>query len=286
MDGLTSYLLGSVGVKTANISAPIAPTMPTMPAMPGKPPRVSTQLGNKKRGLQELGMWQTWKDSGYREQHLQPLMTSLEPAIKFHVNKWRAANVPDHLIHIRAKQIAVDSLKTYAPTQGHEGKVASPGSWVQKNLNQLQRFIVTNQNVGRIQENRAGKNKRTFDEARQYLREIYSREPTIKEIAEDMTTKLGKSVTEKQVRMYVREERRDNTVSDENFVYTPTATRMLLKLLPEELTPLENQVFERLYGLNGIRVMKPGEIARDLRIDNSRVSRIRNKIREKASEYQ
>jgi hypothetical protein len=284
MNELTSYLLGSVGVKTANVAAPAMPQMPQMPQT--VTPHAPANVSSRNRGLQELGMWQTWKDGGYKEQHLQPLMTSLEPAITFHVNKWKAANVPDHLIKIRAKQITVDSLKSYTPTAGHKGKVASPGSWVQQNLNQLQRFIVTNQNVGRIQENRAGKNKRIFDEARQYLREIYSREPTIKEIAEDMTTKLGKSITEKQVRMYVREERRDNTVSDENFVYTPTATRMLLKLLPEELTPLENQVFERLYGLNGIRVMKPGEIALDLRIDGSRVSRIRNKIREKASEYQ
>jgi hypothetical protein len=278
MDDLTTYLLGSVGVKTANVAAPAMPAMPTMPDAPSALPK-------QQRGLQELSMWQTWKDSGYKEQHLEPLMQSLDPAITFHVNKWKAANVPEHLIRIRAKQITVDSLKNYTPTAGHGGKVASPGSWVQQNLNQLQRFIVTNQNVGRIQENRAGKNKRIFDEARQYLREMYGREPTIKEIAEDMTTKLGKSITEKQVRMYVREERRDNTVSDENFVYTPTATRMLLKLLPEELTPLENQVFERLYGLNGIRQMKPGEIARDLRIDGSRVSRISNKIREKASEY-
>ena len=233
MDSLTSYLLGSVGVKTAAPMMPVMPQMPTVQQMP-----VSQKSLNRDRGLQELGMWQTWKNSGYKEQHLEPLMTSLEPAIKSHVNKWKAANVPEHLIHIRAKQIAVDSLKSYSPTtKGHEGRVASPGSWVQKNLNQLQRFIVTNQNVGRIQEDRAGKNKRTFDEARQYLREIYNREPTIKEIAEDMTTKLNKAVTEKQVRMYVREERRDNTVSDENFVYTPTATRMLIKLLPEELTP-------------------------------------------------
>lgn len=277
MDELSRYLLGSVGVKTAAATMPEIPQMPAMPSAP--------EVNKKQRGLQELSMWQTWKDSGYKEKHLQPLMTSLEPAIKFHVNKWKAANVPDHLITIRAKQIAVDSLKSYTPTAGHGGKVASPGSWVQQNLNQLQRFIVTNQNVGRVQETRAGKNKRIFDEAQQYLREIYGREPSITELAEDMTTKLGKPVTEKQVRMYVREQRRDNTVSDENFTYTPTATRMLIKLLPQELTPLENQVFERMYGLNGIRQMKPGEIAKDLRIDNSRVSRIKNKISEKAQEY-
>lgn len=279
MDPLSKYLLSSVGVKTAALNTPSMPAAPSMPVAP------TSATSKKQRGLQELSMWQTWKDSGYKEQHLQPLMTSLEPAIKFHVNKWKAANVPDHLITIRAKQIAVDSLKNYTPTAGHGGKVASPGSWVQQNLNQLQRFIVTNQNVGRVQETRAGKNKRIFDEAQQYLREIYGREPSIIELAEDMTTKLGKPVTEKQVRMYVREQRRDNTVSDENFTYTPTATRMLIKLLPQELTPLENQVFERMYGLNGIRQMKPGEIAKDLRIDNSRVSRIKNKISEKAQEY-
>ena len=278
MDNLTQYLLGGVGVKVA--AAPATPAMPAMPTIAPQP-----KPDKKARSLQELSMWQTWKSSGYKEQHLAPLMTSLEPAIKFHVNKWKAANVPQNLLTIRARQIAVDSLKRYKPTQGHGGKVASPGSWVQKNMSQLQRFVVANQNAGRIQESRAGKNKRIFDESYQYLRETLGRDPTIKELAEEMTLKLGKGVTQKQARMYVREQRRDNTVSDENFTYTPTDTRMLIKLLPEELTPIENQVLERMFGLNGCREMKPGEIARDLRIDNSRVSRIKNKINEKAQEY-
>jgi DNA-directed RNA polymerase specialized sigma subunit len=212
-------------------------------------------------------------------------MTSLEPAIKYHVNKWKAANVPEDLINIRARQIAVSALRKYKPTQGYGGKVASPGSWVQNQMNQLQRFVVTNQNAGRIQESRAGKNKRVFDEAYQLLRNQLGRDPTIKELSEQMTLSMGKPVTHKQARMYVREQRRDNNVSDENFTYTPTDTRMLIKLLPEELTPLENQVFERVFGLNGCRKMKPGEIARDLRIDNSRVSRLKAKITQKAQEY-
>ena len=122
MDDLTSYLLGSVGVKTAApLAVPTAPSAPTMPTVsPPQPPR----FDKKQRGLQELAMWQTWKNSGYKEQHLKPLMTSLEPAITYHVNKWKAANVPEHLIRIRAKQITVDSLKAYTPTAGHkEGRV-------------------------------------------------------------------------------------------------------------------------------------------------------------------
>lgn len=280
MDSLTQYLLGDVGVKVA--AAPLAPVMPAVPGIPTKPMQ---KFDKKGRALQELSMWQTWKKSGHKEEHLAPLMTSLEPAIKYHVNKWKAANVPENLLKIRARQIAVDSLKRYKPTQGHGGRVASPGSWVQKNMGQLQRFVVANQNAGRIQESRAGKNKRAFDDSYQYLRETLGRDPIVKELTEAMTTKLGKPVTQKQVRMYIREQRRDNTVSDENFTYTPTDTRILIKLLPEELTPIENQVLERMFGLNGCRKMKPGEIARDLRIDNSRVSRIKNKINKKAQEY-
>lgn len=280
MDNLTQYLLGGVGVKLA--SAPLAPPTPQAPTTPTVAPK---SFDKKGRALQELSMWQTWKKSGHKEEHLAPLMTSLEPAIKSHVNKWKAANVPENLLNIRARQIAVDALKRYTPTAGHGGKVASPGSWVQKNMNQLQRFVVANQNAGRIQESRAGANKRVFNDSYQYLRETLGRDPTIKELTEAMNTKLSKPVTQKQARMYVREQRRDNTISDENFTYTPTDTRMLIKLLPEELTPIENQVLERMFGLNGCRVMEPGEIARDLRIGGSRVSRIKKKISKLAQEY-
>lgn len=274
MDQLTEYLLGSIGQKVAEL-APPSPIVPTsvqeMPAGPNP--------------LSELSMWQTWKKNGEQDQDLRPLMSSLEPTIKSHVNRWKMANVPTDLIELKAQQITVDALKRYKPTAGYEGRTAAVNSWVNNQLAQLQRFVVENQNAGRIQERRAGKHLRMFTEAQQFLRQKLNRDPTIKELAQEMTLKMGRSVTEAEARMFVREQRNDRTVSDENFTYTPTATRMLIKLLPEELTPIEVQVFERLFGLNGCRKMKPGEIARDLRIDNSRVSRIRNKINEKAQMY-
>jgi DNA-directed RNA polymerase specialized sigma subunit len=276
MDQLTSYLLGSVGQKVAMLTPEPTGAVPTPPNPMGGP----TQ-----NPLSELSMWQTWKKNGERDQDLRPLMTSLEPTIKSHVNRWKMANVPTDLIELKAQQIATDALKRYKPTAGYEGRTAAVNSWVNNQLAQLQRFVVENQNAGRIQERRAGKHLRMFAEAQQLLRQKLSRDPTVKELAQEMTLKMGRSVTESEARMFVREQRNDRTVSDENFTYTPTATRMLIKLLPEELTPIETQVFERLFGLNGCRKMKPGEIARDLRIDNSRVSRIRNKINEKAQMY-
>jgi hypothetical protein len=281
MDKLSEYLLGGVGATTS----PLPPTTQGG-ALPPPPQGVGMSDYDKDaRNLSELSMWQTWKSSGYREKHLTPLMNSLEPAIKYHVNKWKAANVPEDLIAIRAKQITVSALKKYEPVQGYQGRVASPGSWVQNQLQQLQRFVVENQNAGRVQESRAGKHKRVFDEAYQQMRNQLGRDPSIKELAEHMTLAVGKPVTQKQARLFIREQRRDRTVSDENFTYTPTDTRVLIKLLPEELTPLENQVFERMFGLNGCRKMRPGEIAASLKIDNSRVSRLKNKINAKASEY-
>lgn len=280
MDKLSEYLLGGVGATPLPLPAGVGgPTSTT-----SENERVPSNIRDA-RNLSELSMWQTWKNSGYKEEHLSPLMSSLDPAIRYHVNKWKAANVPEDLIRIRAKQITVDALKRYEPKQGYQGRVASPGSWVQNQLQQLQRFVVENQNAGRVQESRAGKHKKAFDEAYSLLRNQLGRDPSIKELAEHMTLSLGRPVTQKQARLFVREQRRDRTVSDENFTYTPTDTRVLIKLLPEELTPLENQVFERMFGLNGCRKMRPGEIARDLRIDNSRVSRLKNKITSKASEY-
>jgi DNA-binding CsgD family transcriptional regulator len=284
MDELTNFLLESSGFgKIAStpmvIPAQVVPQQTMLTPVSINPPKPN-------RHLQELSMWQTWKGSGYKSEHLTPLMKSLEPSIRSKVNVWKAANVPTDLINIRARQLTVEALKTYSPDiKGRGGKIATPSTHVTNHLKRLERFVVENQNFGRVQERRAGSAKRNFNESYAYLRETLGRDPNSRELSEEMTLKLGKPMSVRQVEMFIKEERKDRSGADESFTHIPTDTRIMIKLLPEELTPAENQVFERTEGLNGCRKMRPGEIAVDLKISKSRVSRIRNRINEKAQLY-
>jgi DNA-directed RNA polymerase specialized sigma subunit len=292
MDALSRYLLESGGLQklAAPAPAPIAP-----PALPISAPVISApsvydsdpemEPDKSPRNLQELAMWKAWKQSGYQAQYLRPLQQSLSRIVASHVNKWKAANVPTDLLEMHAQQLMLEALKDYNPNNAVAGRARTVGSHVFDRLKRLQRFVVENQNAGRVVEARAGKNIRVFQEATALLQTEFGRDPTATELAERMTLQMGKPVTVKQVEMFQRESRRDRNVADENFSFMPTTTRILLKLLPEELTPLENQVFERFYGVNGSKKMKPGEIARSLNLSGPRVSRILNTISEKAAEF-
>jgi len=99
---------------------------------------------------------------------------------------------------------------------------------------------------------------------------------------------MKRAITPKEAERYMKEDRKDlvQTGLDQNaFEFTPTPDRLVLKMLPAELTKEENVVFARLYGVNGSRRMRPGEIARDLRISNAKVTRLKDKIAKKIEAY-
>lgn len=267
-----------------DISAPSVETpVLTAPSVYDDTPEMEPE--KSPRNLDELAMWNAWKKSGYQPQYLRPLKQSLWRIVKSHVNKWKAANVPTDMIEMHASQLMLEALKDYNPNIVVMGRSRTVGSHVHDRMKRLQRFVVENQNAGRIAEQRAGKNIRIFHEATGLLTQELGREPSAVELAEKMTLQMGKPVTIKQVQMFSKENRKDRSVQDENFSFMPTDTRILLKLLPEELTPLENQVFERFYGVNGSPKMKPGEIARSLNLSGPRVSRLLNGISAKAAEF-
>ena len=282
---LNNYLLGSLGINKQANAALLAPPAP--PALPTLKKPSKKKIDYEGKNLKELSMWQTWKNSNYKANHLRPLKKSLQPVIRSHVNKWKAANVPNDLINMHAQQLTIEALKDYDPMRKGKktSKSATVASHVNNRLNRLQRFVVENQNAARIQETRAGKNIRIFQSANSMLFDELKRDPTPQELAERMSLEMGKSVSVNEAKRYIRENRSDRSTNSDNFSFMPTDTRMLIKLLPEELTPIENQVFERYYGLNGSPKKKPGQIAKDLQLSGPRVSRILKSIKEKASEY-
>lgn len=290
-DELTQFLLGG-HTKLAEDIDPFAADMGAValepqplaaPSVYDADPDMESEKST--RNLDELAMWNAWKKSNFQPQYLRPLQQSLTRIVQSHVKKWKAANVPTDMIQLHAQQLMVEALKDYNPNIVVAGRSRTVGSHVHDRLKRLQRFVVENQNAGRVVEQRAGKNIRVFQEAQALLTTELGREPSQVELAEKMTLNMGKPVTVRQVEMFKRESRRDRSVADENFSFMPTDTRILLKLLPEELTPLENQVFERFYGINGSPKMKPGEIAKSLNLSGPRVSRLLNAISAKASEY-
>ena len=61
--------------------------------------------------------------------------------------------------------------------------------------------------------------------------------------------------------------------------------RELMRYIVHELSPQQRTVYEYTLGVNGKQKLKAGTIAKRLKISPSKVSRIRNQIRDKIEGY-
>ena len=59
----------------------------------------------------------------------------------------------------------------------------------------------------------------------------------------------------------------------------------VIRLMPYSLDNDEKAVFEYTFGLSGKPALKPGEIAKKMKMSPSRVSRIRAKLATKVGDY-
>ena len=143
------------------------------------------------------------------------------------------------------------------------------------------RFVTTYQNPARIVEPRTYMITKMRG-AEDFLHQELRRPPTAMELAEHM------QVPTQQVELLKKELRK--AVPTGQFEaypagFTPSKTNELLRLIPYELTPEENSVFEHVYGTGGKPQLGTGDIAKRLNMSAPKVSRIKSAIAEKMKRY-
>ena len=223
-----------------------------------------------------------WKNSGQDPVKLKPLQDSMQGIVISTVNKYKGVDISRPILKAEANKHLVESFKSYNPKKG-----AQLHTHAINMMRRVDRFVKDNQNFGRVVEQRAQK-WQDYLTAKNLLTQKLGRPPTAIELAQKMSLQMGRGITPKEAERFMREDRKDlvQTGLDQNaFEFMPTPDRLILKMLPAELTSEENAVFTRLYGINGSRKMRPGEIARDLRISNAKVTRLKDKIAKKIEAY-
>lgn len=227
----------------------------------------------------EMELWYDAKNSGFDPKKLTPLLQSFKPLVRKKANQFVGnVSLPPKAIHAEFEHAALNAFRRYDPTKG-----AALNTWVSLNLKKAQRWISKYQNVARIQETRQYKIG-LYNNALSTLDARLGREPTNQE----MSQHLGWS--ESVVSLLNREIRKAGPSSwFEASGFDPTAIipsrdAEKLKLIKYELTPYERLVYEYTIG-DGKPMLKPGQIAKKLKISPSKVSRIRNSIIAKLEQY-
>lgn len=254
------------------ISAPKAPKVQAPSLSSGLSPSAKKkELKDKKSN--ELELWKTWKGGGHKPNDLDPLLKSLHPLIESNAQKYKnKVEIPNAAIDFEHKRLAVEALHKYNPDKG-----TALGSWVSTYLRKAKRFVLANQNFARITEPVAAKIGK-FNAARAELTERLGYEPDANALAEHTGFSL------KDIKRLTRDQRKGLVSSGISGTEVNPAASLssreqeVVQLIHYQLTPQERLVHEYTFGLFGKPVLKPGQIAKKLKMDGSKVAKLRTSI--------
>lgn len=229
----------------------------------------------------ERELWAEWKAArGPRRKELAAkLLKSFEKLIHSRANVYlrsRNNQVPKSVILYEYKYRLLQGLDRYDPEKG-----TALSTYVMYYLSKPARFVKKYQNVGRIPEHRID-NITEYKAAKTYLDDKLDRPPTHDELAKYLGWKV------KEVARMASEQRKDLLTSgfeSDPSKLEPSREEEVFRLIQYELSPEELQVFRHTFGIGGAPQLSPGEIGRKFRMNPSKVSRYRKKLREKMEPY-
>lgn len=235
----------------------------------------------------EVELWHAWKKSGEDPKHLTPLLKSLTPLIRKRVNVFSRAEVPVAATEHEHKKKAVEALRSWDPSKG------ALNTWIDWKMKNAGRFVERYKNVARIPEN-ISKHIGSYNAVKSELREKLGFEPDAHKIHEFVMTSKHptlQNVSLKDLNRLEKEQRK--TFIDQGFDQGNTGPGHILSSRHEEvahliipqLTDHERAVHEFSLGLNGKPKLKPGQIAKTLKMDGPKVAKLRSSIWKKMQPF-
>lgn len=250
---------------------------PLVPKLTPEEKKKQQDLSVKKAN--EIELWKTWKKSGFKPVHLEPLLKSLNPLIQKRAliaGKGRV-EVPSAAIDFEHKKWAVKALKEWDPKGG-----ASLSTWVTQHLRKVSRFIHNTQNLARITEPLAAKIG-TFNSVKADLTERLGHAPDDHSMHEALLKIQPGKWSMKDIKRLHKEVRKSyisgqGGLDDVQSAVVSSAENEVIHLVVPQLSTSELAVHEYTFGLNGKPKLAPGEIAKKLKMDNSKVAKLRTSI--------
>lgn len=240
------------------------------------PPGAAGTDALKERQQRDLELWVKWNINGRKKEDLAPLLAAFKPMIGMKAAVFSGkVRIPPAAVELQHKRVFAEGLAKYDPSKG------SLGTYMYRYLDKAKRWIIENQNIGRIPENRAYKIGE-FKSVKADLAETLGREPTTKELASELGWKR------EEVERMEAEDRADLTsqaFEEDPFAYAPSKEEEVLRLFKYELEGTQRAVYEHLTGMGREQITSTGELSKKLKIPDYQVSRIKQQIQLKLRRY-
>ena len=259
--------------------------------VPAAPPLATPEQKQKDlraKQPKELELWKAWKDGGQKPALLEPLLKSFAPLINHRINFYKnRVEIPTAALEQEHHKWFLKGLQTFDPKKG-----AQLNTHLTTNLKKAGRWIEANKNFSYISEN-VSKNIGAYNAFKSELGERLGHEPddqTIRDFAiKEKHPKLG-ILSVKDLKRLNREQRKGliQTGHESDLLASggvePREVEVAHLIIPQ-LNPQERLVHEYTLGLNGKPALKPGAIAKKLKMDNSKVAKLRSAIWGKMKPY-
>jgi DNA-directed RNA polymerase specialized sigma subunit len=254
-------------------------------------PKPAQSVEQKKQELkskqpQEVKLWEAYRDSGWHPTKLDPLLKSFAGLINSRINIYKnRVEVPTSFIEQVHKIEFAKALKDYDP------KRAALNTHLTRRLKKAGRPIETYKNFAYIPEN-VSKNIGAFNAFKAELTEKLGYEPDDHAIHDHALKsnhpKLG-ALSLKDIKRLNTDQRKGliQTGHEQDLLRPEMDPRELevAHLIVHQLTPQERLVHEYTLGLNGKPQLAPGAIAKKLKMDNSKVAKLRTTVWNKMAPY-
>lgn len=225
------------------------------------------------RQQKDLELWREWRRTN-STQTLQALLTRLQPLINREVNKWQST-VPPAALQSKGRLLTVEALKSYNPNMG-----AAIGTHVTSRLRKLSRFVYPYQNVARLPENKQLMFN-TFRVAESNLYDTYGREPTVEELANDL------SWSTKKVKDFQRSfSRRELVESEGAFMDSPQEDSTLVDFYYHGLSPDSKLLFQDITGYGGKTPLSNKRLLKKYKMTQGQLSYKKRKFTEQIRKIQ
>lgn len=221
--------------------------------------------------------WHTWRQNPGPET-LNPLLKSADQIINHAITGQAATGIPRPALEAEARKLAIKAFKTYDPDKG-----AQLNTHLHNHMKALNRFADKYSQAIRLPEAKARQSEKIF-KAAQTLSEQLGRVPTTQELADHtgMGQQTVAGLQRYQTHLYSLNEAEGmmgQPVKDDG-----GEIDLMQEMLYHTLPPQHKIVFQHMIGYNGHQQLKPGQIAKLLKVSPSRISAIKKEIGKRGEE--
>lgn len=257
---------------------------------PAKPATFNKLPITTERKKKEVELWHQWNNNGRKKKDLDPLLKTFGNVIQGKLNVFRGAEVPKSAIEMQLKKAAHEAFQTWDPKKG-----GSLSTWLNTKLQRGQRYVDSNKSQTYSPEN-ITQHIGAYNSLKAELHEKLGHEPDAQTLHDHLleyghAKESFANISLRDIKRLEKEQRRNLIATHKDTEETggvpnmsSRAEEVKMLILPE-LTPAERSVHELTFGLNGKPSLKPGDMAKRLKMDNSKVAKLRSSILKKMQKY-